>query len=125
MKINVKCRIDDSKGISDFDVILEGKYKDELEDLKKYIENYKGKIIVLDNNIIKSIDYNDILCFFSDKKNNYCKTRDKIYKINHKLYELDGIRDYFIRISKKCIININYLKMFKKNEKRQNGCYIR
>ena len=124
MKINVVGKINSNKGIEDFNVLIEGKYKDEIDDFKKYIEAYKGRIIVIDNNIIKSIEYNDVYCFFSDKKYNFCKTKDKTYRINHKLYELDGIREYFIRISRKCIINVNHLKIFKKNQKRKISCYF-
>ena len=89
MKINVKFRIDDSKGISDFNVIIEGKYKDELEDLKKYIENYKGKIIVLDNNIIKSIDYNGQRNT-ADKISHYKSYLYKSYLASYKVSSVDN-----------------------------------
>ena len=58
------------------------------------------------------IDYNDIMLFYSENRNNYCKTsNNEIYQIKSKLYELENLKD-FIRISKKCIVNINFIKCF-------------
>ena len=55
--------------------------------------------------------------FYSNGKNNYCKTVDnKTYKIRSKLYEIENIDDSFIRISKKCIVNVNFVKCFDMGE---------
>jgi DNA-binding LytR/AlgR family response regulator len=50
--------------------------------------------------------------FYSDKKYNYCKIKDKSYKVKSKLYELEEINTDFIRISKNCIINITHVEKF-------------
>ena len=61
--------------------------------------------------------YKNIILFYSNGKNNYCKTVDnKTYKIRSKLYEIENIDDSFIRISKKCIVNANFVKCFDMGE---------
>ena len=55
-----------------------------------------------------------VICFFSKDKYNYAKTKEGIYKIKYKLYELEEIfksRD-FMRISNSCIINIKQVECF-------------
>ena len=56
--------------------------------------------------------YRDIVKIYSDGKYNYCKTKENKYKIKGKLYELEELDDNFIRISKKCIVNIIHVKIF-------------
>ena len=58
------------------------------------------------------IKYEDIILFYSNKKNNYCKTKDGEYKIKSKLYEIERMDIDLIRISKSCIININHVENF-------------
>ena len=58
------------------------------------------------------INYDDVICFFSDKKYNYCKTKEKTYKIKSKLYEVEKMDPNFIRISKGCIANSKHIKSF-------------
>ena len=50
--------------------------------------------------------------FYSDKKYNYCKLKDRTYRVKSKLYELEEINADFIRISKNCIVNIKHVEMF-------------
>lgn len=56
----------------------------------------------------------DVILFFSEEKNNFCKTKDGIYKIKEKLYYLEEMLSTkdFIRISNSSIININHVKCF-------------
>lgn len=50
----------------------------------------------------------DIYSIYSENKKVYASTKDKIYRVNHRLYELEEIlnEDKFIRISNSAIINI-------------------
>ncbi len=50
--------------------------------------------------------------FYSDKKFNYCKTKNEYYKIRSKLYELEKANKNFIRISKSCIVNMKHIEKF-------------
>lgn len=88
--------------------------------LIEYIEQFQNKtsrrIIVSSEGIIKEINIDDIICFYSDKKYNYCKTKEKSYKIKSKLYEIEKMDPNFLRISKACIVNSKQIKFFNLNE---------
>lgn len=98
-----------------FNIIIEYKEKDdEYNKLIKYIENYKQntRIVVKKDYDEIIINKEDIIYYFSDKKNNYCKTKDDTYKIKGKLYEIEKQDSECLRISKSCIINIHKIKKF-------------
>ena len=44
------------------------------------------QIIAMQNNDIFIINVSDVIIFFSEEKNNFCKTKDGVYKIKEKLY---------------------------------------
>ena len=67
------------------------------------------------------INIKDIILFYSDKKNNYCRTKDGEYKVKNKLYELEKQSYNFVRISKSCIVNIEHVKSF---DVKQTGTII-
>lgn len=72
------------------------------------------QIIAMQNNDIFIINVSDVIIFFSEEKNNFCKTKDGAYKIKEKLYYLEDVlpsKD-FIRISNSAIVNINHVKCF-------------
>lgn len=72
------------------------------------------QIIAMQDNDIFIINVSDIILFFSEEKNNFCKTKDGIYRIKEKLYYLEEMlspKD-FIRISNSAIINVNHVKCF-------------
>lgn len=72
------------------------------------------QIVAMQDNDIFIINVSDIILFFSEEKNNFCKTKDGIYRIKEKLYYLEEMlspKD-FIRISNSAIININHVKCF-------------
>ena len=56
--------------------------------------------------------------FYSDGNYNFCKTKNKEYRVKNKLYEIDKMSNNFLRISKGCIININQVKSFDVGENR-------
>lgn len=93
------------------------KMTEELECIIKQISNssnISNQLIGYINNEIYFIELKDIICFFSKDKNVFARTKNNIYKIKYKLYELDEIlkkRD-FIRISNSCIVNINQIECF-------------
>ena len=72
------------------------------------------KIIGMQNNDIFIININEIICFYSENKNNYCKTYKGAFKIKQTLYELENNLDAndFIRISNSSIVNINHVAHF-------------
>lgn len=85
----------------------------ENELLSKSSKSIQQIIGMQDNNIF-IINISDIKLFFSEEKNNFCKTKEGVYKIKEKLYYLEEIlcKKDFIRISNSAIININHVKCF-------------
>ena len=89
----------------------------EVQHLIEYINNYNiGRnstvVVVTDDYAVIEINTKDIIMFYSDKKNNYCKVKDKSYRIKSRLYELEKEYTDFIRVSKSCIVNIKHVEKF-------------
>lgn len=118
MDINIEKIIKKGKSLNKINIKIEtSEETKDVDKLIQYIENYNKMKIVLDsNNELITINTNEILYFFSDKKYNYCKTTKKEYKIKSKLYELEKINIDFLRISKSCIVNIKQVKSFDLSE---------
>lgn len=124
MKLFINKKINDKLKLNEINILIECRKEEDIDDLIEYLNHYQEKVLVIDEGFIRSIEYKDVICFFSDNKYNYCMTKNKNYKINHKLYELEEVRKEFIRISKKCIINVNHLQCFDKSINRKNCCNI-
>ena len=92
---------------------------EEIENIIKHINEFdKRKIVVYDGYNIVQINIEDIMYFYSDGNYNFCKTKNKEYRVKNKLYEIDKMSNNFLRISKGCIININQVKSFDVGENR-------
>lgn len=92
---------------------------EKLEDIVEYIKEFdKRKIVVYDGYNMIQIDIDDIMYFYSDGNYNFCKTKDREYRVKSKLYEIDKKSNDFLRISKGCIINIKQVKSFDIGENR-------
>ncbi len=84
-----------------------------IESLIEYIENFDNqKIFVYDDYNMIQINIDDIMYFYSDGNYNFCKTKNKKYRVKGKLYEIEKKSNNFLRISKGCIINIKQVKSF-------------
>lgn len=116
MKINLK----NNEDLKEDEFVIELQYSSKNKKLQNFIDyinnykvKYKDKVIVLDDNYtLLEIDYKDIIMFYSDKKYNYCKIKNKSYRVKSKLYELEEINEDFIRISKSCIVNMKHIEKF-------------
>lgn len=82
-----------------------------LENIVEYIKEFdKRKILVYDGYNMIQMDIDNIMYFYSDGNYNFCKTKDKEYRVKSKLYEIDKKSNDFLRISKSCVINIKQVK---------------
>lgn len=116
MKINIK----KNNSLNDNEIVIDIQHSDNYKELKQlvdYINHYElkdnNKVMVMDDSYsLLEIEYNDIIMFFSDKKSNYCRTKERKYMVKSRLYELEKISMDFIRISKNCIVNIKHIKKF-------------
>lgn len=88
-----------------------------IDKLIQYIKEFeRTKIVETKENERKTIETKDILYFYSDKKYNYCRTKEAEFKIKSKLYELEKMDVDFLRISKSCVINLQKVKQFDLSE---------
>ena len=78
------------------------------------ISNSIKQIIATKDNKIYLFTIDEIICFYSEEKNNYCKTKNGTYRIKEKLYELEEklCKGDYVRISNSCIINLKYVDSF-------------
>ena len=121
MKIKVSSLKDSSVPKNELEVLVKSSViSKDVNEIIEYIEQFQNKtsrrIVVDSDGIIKEIKIDDIICFYSDKKYNYCRTKEKSYKIKSKLYEIEKMDPNFIRISKACIVNSKHIKFFNLNE---------
>lgn len=121
MKIKVSSLKDSSVPKNEIEVLVKSSViSKDVNEIIEYIEQFQNKtsrrIVVDSDGIIKEIKIDDIICFYSDKKYNYCRTKEKSYKIKSKLYEIEKMDPNFIRISKACIVNSKHIKFFNLNE---------
>ena len=97
-------------------------YAEKNEDIKNlinHIQEYdKRKMVVFDGYNIIQINTEEIIYFYSDGNYNFCKTKEKEYRIKSKLYEIEKKSNDFLRISKSCIVNIKQVKSFDIGENR-------
>ena len=121
MKIDIVQRKADI-GENQINVIIESNENNPYaEDFANYVKQFnkdniiKEKVMVYDGEIIKAINYQEIMCFYSKNRINYCRTKDTTYKIKSSLYELEKVNHSFVRISRKCIVNSNNVKHFEMN----------
>lgn len=114
MRLNINKQEDNNLLNNEISIILKyNKNNTDVQDFIQYLNKYnKNRILVHKGYESFIIDYKEIMLFYSENKSNYCKTQNGIYRIKKKLYELEDVNNDFIRISKKFIININYVKSF-------------
>ncbi len=115
MKIKVQKNI--SQEYEDINVLVSApedtKQVEEIINCVVNISNDKKSIVGKKNNEKFILSTDNIICFYSENKSNFCRTEDGVYRIIERLYELeDIIGTNFVRISNSCIININYIKSF-------------
>ena len=112
MKIKITTKKDSTLKDDEIHISIETNKVTQINKLIEYINLYSKKIKAYKNNEIIELNLNDVITFYSDKKNNYCRTREETYRVKYKLYEIENITNDFIRISKSTIVNINYIKCF-------------
>lgn len=117
MSINVRTNI--SNEYKDVEVCINAPERNELvEKLEKelsYVNNETlSQVVGIQNNDLYIIKTSNIIEFFSEEKNNYCRTKDGTFRIKEKMYYLEESlpSKEFIRISNSAIININHVKCF-------------
>lgn len=116
--MNIKIQTNISNEFKETSIIINApQLSNEIRNIIEYVSNIStipNQIVANKNNEIYFIDFEKVICFFSQDKYNYVRTKKDTYKIKYKLYELeDSLKSKdFIRISNSCIININQVLCF-------------
>lgn len=117
-RMNIKIQTNISNEFKETSIIINApQLSNEIRNIIEYVSNIStipNQIVANKNNEIYFIDFEKVICFFSQDKYNYVRTKKDTYKIKYKLYELeDSLKSKdFIRISNSCIININQVLCF-------------
>ena len=117
--MSIKVRTNISNEFDEIEVIINSpeKNKQVAEIEEKVLNITQGNIETIigqKGNDIFVINVSDIIMFYSEDKNNYCKTSDGVFLIKEKLYFLEEnlSNNQFIRISNSAIINIDKVECF-------------
>lgn len=117
MKINVRTTI--SEAFDNIEIKINAPERNEqVSKIEQYItsvtEDKINEIIGMKNNDIFIIDINDVIEFFTDERNIFCRTSEGNFIVKEKLYWLEDNLpiNSFVRISNSVIININHVKCF-------------
>jgi Response regulator of the LytR/AlgR family len=108
MKVRIEC----DSSVAEEEVIIKcTNFDDNIKKLKEEIENNFKKTKTISFYKDKKefyIPLKDILFFETSSNHIDAHTKDDIYKVKNKLYELDDLLNKnFIKISKSAIVNIN------------------
>lgn len=117
--MDIKVRTNISSNYQDIEVCINAPERNEAvqrleNELLSKASNSIEQIIGMQGNDLFIINVLDIIMFYSEEKNNFCKTKDGIYKVKEKMYYLEEMlpRNKFIRISNSTIANVNHIKCF-------------
>lgn len=115
----MKVRIEIDSNIKEDEVIIRCKeLTNSIQKIEELISKEKQiiDIILYKDNIEYYIPLNSILFFETAENGIDAHTNDELYKIKHKLYELEEILPKnFIRVSKSTILNVNQIYSIEKN----------
>jgi DNA-binding LytR/AlgR family response regulator len=112
----VKITIDDTTKTKEIEVIIRGSKEDKL--VKKLYQT----LLYYDQSLVGHIDQrkyqiplNQIFYFDTADEKTFAYTKDKVYDINYRLYQLEDMFDEspFLRVNKNTILNIKKVKSFK------------
>lgn len=117
--MDIKVRTNISSNYQDIEICINAPERNETvqrleNELLSKSSNLIEQVIGMQGNDIFIINVLDIIMFYSEEKNNFCKTKDGIYKIKEKMYYLEEMlpKNKFIRISNSTIANIDHIKCF-------------
>lgn len=105
--------IDISEKYNETDVVIRCSHIDpELQKIIDMLQNTDRLMTVSKDNATEKIRFDRICYFESVDELTFVYTEDTVYRCKEKLYELEELlkKSSFVRISKSCILNIDYLE---------------
>lgn len=116
--MDIKVRTNISNEFDSIEVIVNApKLDTDVQNIVNNLLNTSNEITEIagiQDNKIFIIKVSDIVMFYSQNKDNYCKTDKGVFKIKEKLYQLEEAlpQNTFIRISNSTIINLEHTDCF-------------
>lgn len=121
----MKIRIEVDETISDEEVIIRCReLNNTIQALQKNLLQslQNGKLVFYKNNVEYYLPVSSIYFFETAQNGIDAHTKDDVYKIKYKLYELEELLPRcFVRISKSTIINVDFIYSIDKNL-ASSGC---
>lgn len=116
----MKIKIEVDENTKEDEIILRCKNFDnrfiEIQKALEDILNKKNKIVFYKEEIEYYFSIENIIFFETEKNIINAHTKDDIYNVKYKLYELEDILpSQFVRISKSTILNINHIYSISRN----------
>lgn len=114
--MKVRIELDDSVNEEEITIKV-SKISDEILQLQQYLQNRDFEPIFYKNQQEYYFELRNILFFESYDNKIYAHTKQEVYEVKYKLYELEkNLPNYFMRISKSGILNTkqiySLLKLF-------------
>lgn len=116
----MKIRIEVDNSINENEIVIRCKSVDEYiskieKDIMKMLDS-KDPIIFYKDETKYYIELEEVLFFETDQNSITAHTQEDAYKVRYKLYELEELLpNYFMRISKSTILNINNIYSISRN----------
>lgn len=116
----MKLKIEIDENIEEDEILIKCKSMNEnINEIQKYISKFKDndlKITFYKDDIEYYISIYEILFFESSDDKIVAHTKDELYMVKFRLYELEEILPFeFIRVSKSTIVNVKYIFSVDKN----------
>lgn len=103
--MKVRIELDDSVNEAEITIKV-SKISDEILQLQQYLQNRDFEPIFYKNQQEYYFELSNILFFESYDNKIYAHTKQEVYEVKYKLYELEkNLPNYFMRISKSGILN--------------------
>lgn len=116
----MKIRVEIDEDISENEIVINCKEIDlSILEIQETISNIllkKEHLIFYKENVEYYFNLMDILFFETDENKIYSHTKNDVYEVRYKLYELEEILPLeFIRVSKSTILNVKHIRSINTN----------
>ena len=112
----MKLVIDNSDQYEETEIIVKCRNVNaELQKIINMLQNTEQSLIVQKDGSTEKLKYEEVCYFESVDDLTFVYTEKTVYRCREKLYELEQLleKSTFVRISKSCILNIDYLESVK------------
>ena len=84
-----------------------------VSNIKEFVENSHNGFMGHGSNEIIKLDFDEIYCFSVIDNKVYAICKNEKLQLKERLYTVEeSLPDYFIKINKSCIVNMNMIKSF-------------